>query len=67
MAGFVPGKTARALPWREGVHREEHGDLFAFTLDKTSGHFSPTTLYRNYAISRDLIHWESQSTDGGFV
>lgn len=23
--------------------------------------FSPTTRYRDYAISRDLIHWESQS------
>jgi hypothetical protein len=37
-------------------------DLLAFTLDKSSGDFSPTTRYRDYAISRDLIHWESQST-----
>lgn len=36
-------------------------DLFAFTLDKTSGAFSPTTRYRDYAVSRELIHWESQS------
>jgi hypothetical protein len=35
--------------------------LFAFTLDKTTGQFSPTTRYRDYAISRELIHWESQS------
>ena len=35
--------------------------LFAMTLDKTTGQFSPTTRYRDYAISRDLIHWESQS------
>jgi superfamily II DNA or RNA helicase/HKD family nuclease len=64
MAAFVPGNTARAHPWREGVHwaKDERTDLFAFTLDKTSGHFSPTTRYRDYAISRDLIHWESQST-----
>lgn len=64
MAAFVPGNTARAHPWREGVHwaKDERADLFAFTLDKTSGHFSPTTRYRDYAISRDLIHWESQST-----
>ena len=26
-------------------------DLFAFTLDKTTGQFSPTTRYRDYAIS----------------
>ena len=49
--------------WREGVRHVEHlkSDLFVFTLDKTSGQFSPTTRYRDYAISRELIHWESQS------
>ena len=36
-------------------------DLFAFTLDKSAGSFSPTTRYRDYAISPELIHWESQS------
>ena len=35
--------------------------MLAFTLDKTKGQFSPTTRYRDYAISRELIHWESQS------
>jgi hypothetical protein len=35
--------------------------LLAFTLDKSSGGFSPTTRYRDYAISRDLVHWESQA------
>jgi hypothetical protein len=50
--------------WREGVRfaAEVPADLFAFTFDKTSGQFSPTTRYRDYAISSDLIHWESQST-----
>jgi len=32
------------------------------TLDKSAGHFSPTTRYRDYAINRELLHWESQST-----
>jgi hypothetical protein len=36
-------------------------DLFAFTLDETSGQFSPTTRYQDYAISPTPIHWESQS------
>jgi hypothetical protein len=51
-------------PWREGAFRSENlrADFLAFTLDKTSGQFSPTTRYRDYAISRELIHWESQST-----
>jgi len=49
--------------WREGVYfaRALPADLLAFTLDKTDGQFSPTTRYRDYAISRSLIHWESQS------
>ena len=58
------GDTARPPTWREGVRwlKSTPADVFAFTLDKTSAGFSPTTRYRDYAISRDLIHWESQST-----
>ena len=41
---------------------EEKVDALAFTLDKSGGSFSPTTRYRDYAISREVIHWESQST-----
>jgi len=54
----------KVRPWREGAFYDEklRADFFAFTLDKTSGQFSPTTRYRDYAISRELIHWESQST-----
>lgn len=58
------GSGATAMSWQSGVwHDEQHNaDLFAFTLDKTSGQFSPTTRYRDYAINRELIHWQSQST-----
>jgi superfamily II DNA or RNA helicase/HKD family nuclease len=50
--------------WREGVRHLPNipADVFAFTLDKTQGQFSPTTRYRDYAINPQLIHWESQST-----
>jgi hypothetical protein len=50
--------------WREGVRqaRLEVAELFVFTLDKSGDSFSPTTRYRDYAISPTLIHWESQST-----
>ncbi|MGH9170705.1 MAG: DUF3427 domain-containing protein [Acidimicrobiales bacterium] len=49
---------------REGVRLavEERADVFTFTLAKSERDYSPTTLYRDYAISRDLVHWESQST-----
>ena len=54
---------AKTPQWREGVYdaKAAGADLLAFTLDKTSGGFSPTTRYRDYAITPDLIHWESQS------
>jgi superfamily II DNA or RNA helicase/HKD family nuclease len=63
-AAFGDGTKAQVPTWREGVRwmKDEQCDVFVFTLDKTSGRFSPTTRYRDYAISRELIHWESQST-----
>jgi len=63
LAAFGVGEGAKVIPWQTGVFWAEcaKSDLLAFTLDKTSGQFSPTTRYRDYAISRDLIHWESQS------
>ena len=63
LAAFNHGSGARTMSWREGVLDipDERADLFAITLDKTAGSFSPTTRYRDYAISPKLIHWESQS------
>ncbi len=50
--------------FREGVLRsaEWNCDAFLITLKKSDTDFSPTTMYRDYAISPDLFHWESQST-----
>lgn len=63
LAAFGEGEGARITSWQTGVlwAEEAQSDLFAFTLDKSSGQFSPTTRYRDYAINRELIHWESQS------
>jgi hypothetical protein len=49
---------------REGVyfHRETDMDLFFVTLQKSDRQFSPTTRYRDFALSPTLFHWESQST-----
>jgi hypothetical protein len=49
---------------REGVlHLPEiSADVFLFTLNKTEQHFSPTTMYQDYAINERLFHWQSQST-----
>jgi hypothetical protein len=61
LAAFGSGDGAMTPAWREGVRWDEPSqtDLFAFTLDKSKGNFSPTT---RYAVSPELIHWESQST-----
>ena len=48
---------------REGTkfNKETQSDLFFVTLEKTEKGYSPTTLYKDYAISHELFHWESQS------
>lgn len=63
LAAFGAGDGLALPAWREGVRwlPDERVDLLAFTLDKSKGVFSPTTRYRDYAISRQLMHWESQS------
>ncbi|MDX6254085.1 MAG: hypothetical protein QOJ11_419 [Frankiales bacterium] len=49
--------------FREGVLWAETAqtDAFFVTLKKTERDYSPTTMYRDYAISPALFHWESQS------
>jgi superfamily II DNA or RNA helicase/HKD family nuclease len=63
LAAFDSGTGVKPITWQSGVWWDENSqsDLFAFTLDKSAGSFSPTTRYRDYAISPELIHWESQS------
>lgn len=64
LAALGLGNGARTPPWREGVYYapDAAADLLTITLDKSSGNFSPTTRYQDYAISPTLIHWESQSS-----
>ncbi|MHB8507323.1 MAG: DUF3427 domain-containing protein [Candidatus Dormibacteria bacterium] len=48
---------------REGVHynKRYNADVFFITLKKSEKRFSPSTMYRDYAISPSIFHWESQS------
>jgi len=55
----------------EGVPRLQGGvyfepasgtDVLLVTLRKSERGFSPTTMYRDYAISPSLFHWESQNS-----
>jgi superfamily II DNA or RNA helicase/HKD family nuclease len=46
-----------------GVYYEpvNNADILFVTLRKDEGSFSPTTMYRDYAISPSRFHWESQN------
>jgi superfamily II DNA or RNA helicase/HKD family nuclease len=41
--------------------KEQQRELLFVTLDKSGKAFSPTTRYRDYAISPELFHWETQA------
>ena len=49
--------------FREGVLWSERAqtDAFFVTLKKSERDYSPTTMYRDYALSPELFHWESQN------
>jgi superfamily II DNA or RNA helicase/HKD family nuclease len=40
---------------------EEQADLFFVTLVKTERHYSPTTMYRDWAETPTVFHWDSQN------
>ena len=48
----------------QGVRWVKHldADVFTFTVRKSEKDYSPTTMYRDFPISPELVHWESQST-----
>lgn len=52
-----PASVRQGVKWVEA----ERADLLFVTLRKTERHYSPTTRYRDYAISSRLFHWESQN------
>jgi superfamily II DNA or RNA helicase/HKD family nuclease len=64
LAAFGSGTTDRPPTFREGPwwDKANRCDVFFVTLAKSEKDYSPTTLYRDYAISPELFHWESQST-----
>lgn len=49
--------------FREGVLYSDavKADALFVTLKKAESDYSPTTMYRDYAISPEIFHWESQS------
>ena len=63
LLGFGDGSVGKPSTVREGVRfvTGANADLLFVTLRKSEKSFSPTTMYRDYALSRTLFHWESQN------
>ena len=59
--GFL--EKGKGVSHREGVAwcPETSTDAFFVTLNKNEASHNPNTLYKDYAISPDLFHWESQN------
>jgi hypothetical protein len=53
----LPSSFREGVLWAEDVRT----DAFFVTLKKSERDYSPTTMYRDYAISSELFHWESQN------
>ncbi|MBC7519104.1 MAG: DUF3427 domain-containing protein [Microbacteriaceae bacterium] len=58
-----PDFDKRVKLHREGVAwcAETKTDALFVTLHKSEKRFSPTVMYRDYALSDELFHWESQN------
>jgi Domain of unknown function (DUF3427) len=63
LASFGEHRPERPYRTQAGVHyvKNHDVDLFFVTLRKSEREYSPTTMYRDYALSPHLFHWESQA------
>ena len=63
LAGLGYWTLEKQPSMREGIlHLPDlPADAFFITLNKAEKHYSPTTMYEDYAISDTLFHWQSQS------
>jgi superfamily II DNA or RNA helicase len=64
LAALGASTAEKPSPMREGVIwiPDSQTDVFFVTLQKAENVFSASTMYRDYAISPNEFHWESQST-----
>lgn len=63
IAALGEGEGTRPKVTQGGIYwaKREACDVFFVDLHKSERDYSPTTMYHDYAVSRDLFHWESQS------
>jgi len=63
LAAFEDIRNGKLYKPREGVYYNEatNCNIFFVTLNKSEKEYSPSTMYKDYAISETLFHWQSQS------
>ncbi len=63
LAALGKNTIKKQYPLREGVLyiEDKKSDIFLITLNKVEKHFSPSTMYEDYAINDELFNWQSQS------
>lgn len=64
--GFSRMDAAKKAWTQVGIFQDKrtNSDVFLVTLEKSERDYSPTTRYRDYAITPTRFHWESQSVQG---
>ena len=63
MAAFkIVNKSGSLIQLRSGVHfdKKTQYNLLFVTIDKSEKDYSPATMYKDYAVSPELFHWQSQ-------
>ena len=63
LGAFEDIRNGKLYKPREGVYYNEatNCNVFFVTLNKSEKEYSPSTMYKDYAISETLFHWQSQS------
>jgi hypothetical protein len=64
LAALGESNLTRKSSNREGVLNIPHlnAELLFVTLEKSEDHYSPTTMYNDYAMSDVIFHWQSQNS-----
>lgn len=63
LAAFEDIRKGKLYKPREGVYynKATNCNIFFVTLNKSEKEYSPSTMYKDYAISKKLFHWQTQS------
>lgn len=64
LAGYGFYSFTKKPSYREGVaySKEKNAELLFVTLNKSEIDFSPTILYKDYAVSQTIFEWQTQNS-----